>query len=113
MITWIYSKIKLGFKKFSLSSVFAPRFQPVSDLVKTGIKKSEFKSNLGTQISPSWWLEFKCEVKVKFKSIFEVDIWNPSFHPDLLRTGIKKVEFKSSLCIQISSSWWQEFNSGV
>jgi len=95
---------KLGFKKSSLSEVYAPRFQPVGDLVKTGIKKFKFKLSLCTQISPSWWLEFKSGVQVEFKWSFEVEFCNPSFHPDLVKTGIQKVEFKSSLCTQILPS---------
>ena len=31
----------------------------------------------------------------------------------MVKNGIQKVEFKSSLCIQISSSLWLEFNSEV
>ena len=68
---------KLGFKMLSLIHVFSPRFYPVCDLVKTGIKKIEFK--LCNQISPSWWLDFKSGVKVKFKWSSKVEFWNPSF----------------------------------
>ena len=73
----------------------------------------EFKLSLCTQISPTWWLEFKSGVKVKFKWSFEVEFWNLSFHLDLVKTGIKKVEFKTILCTQISPGWWLEFKSGV
>ena len=48
------SSIKFILKKSSLSQVYAPRFQPVGDLVKTGIQNVEFKSNLYTQILPTW-----------------------------------------------------------
>ena len=65
------------------------------------------------KISPSWWLEFKSGVKVEFKWRFKVEFWNPSFIPDLVKTGIKKFEFKSSICTQISLSKWLEFKSGV
>ena len=41
--------------------------------------------------------EFKSGVKVELKWSFEVEFLNPSFHPDLLKTGIQKVEFQSSL----------------
>ena len=112
------------------------RFREYID-TESGILKVEFKSSLCTQISTSWWLgknwnsksqvleqfmhqdftqrwlEFKSGVKVKLKWSFEVKFWNPSFHPDLLKTGIQKVEFKSSLFTQISPSWWLEFKSGV
>ena len=99
-------------------------------LVKTGIKKIEFKLSLFTQLSPSWWLEkywiqkvdlkwslftqispswqvdFKSGVSVELKWSLKVDIWTPSFQPNSVKTGIQKVEFKSSLCTQISPSWW-------
>ena len=108
--------------------IWTPSFHP--DLVKTGIQKVEFKSKLWTQISPSWWLEkywiqkvdlksslftqispswqvdFKSGVSVELKWSLKVDIWTPSFQPNSVKTGIQKVEFKSSLCTQISPSWW-------
>ena len=76
---WIMNILtqKLEFKKLSLIQVFSPRFYPVCDLVKTGIKKIEFK--LCNQISPSWWMDFKSGVKVKFKWSSKVEFWNPSF----------------------------------
>ena len=66
---------KLGFKKLSLSQVYAPRFQPVGDLVKPGIQKVEFKWSLCTQISPSWLLELKSGVHVKFQWSFEIQVF--------------------------------------
>ena len=59
---------KLGFKKSSLSRVYAPRFQPVGDLVKTGIQKVKFKLSLCTQLVT---MEFKSGVKVKINWSFE------------------------------------------
>ena len=104
MCSWGFVNIltlKLGFKKSSFSWVYAPKFQPVGDLVKTGIQKVKFKSSLCTQISPAG----DCSSKVEF--------WNPSFQPDLVKTGIQKVEFKLSFFTQISPNWWLEFKSGV
>jgi len=83
---------KLGFKKSSLSRVYAPRFQPVGDLVKTGIQKVEFKLSLCTQISPSWW---PWSSKVELKSSLS-GVLKSKFSPWLGKSGIQKVEFTSS-----------------
>ena len=79
------------------------RFHEYLD-TETGNQKVEFRWSLCTQISPGWWLEFKSGVKVEINWSFENEFWNPSFHPDLVKTGILKGEFKSNFFTQISSS---------
>ena len=62
------------------------KFHP--DPVRTGIQKVEFKVSYCTQISPSWWLEFKSGVKVKFKWSFEVEFRTTSCHLVVSSTSV-------------------------
>ena len=114
---WIYWHRNWVLKKSSLSQVFSPKFQPIGDLIKTGIQKVEFKSSFCTQISFSWmisgWIMNILTQKLEFKKLSLIQVFSPRFYPvcDLVKTGIKKIEFK--LCNQISPSWWLDFKSGV
>ena len=47
---------KLGFKKSSLSLVYAPRFQPVGDLVRTGVQKLSLSGVYAPRFHPAgYW----------------------------------------------------------
>ena len=90
---------KYWIQKSSLSLVYAPRFQPVDDWENTRFKILSFSQVYSPRFHPVDFQQWSLSrVKVAFESIY-LNSW-------LVKTGIQKVKFKSSLCTQISPSWW-------